>query len=122
MKAFIYGTLKTGRNNNRVLHALGATKISDVTTTEPYPLFVLLDPFPYLQQSPGNGELVSGEMWEIPQTSIHMLDQFEGSPRLYYRAEIDVTDGTETHTVNTYFKSQQLTDTQLEQIPLLKEY
>lgn len=122
MKAFIYGTLKQGQRNNHIMQVIGASKLTDVTTTKAYPLFMLREPFPYLQETQGTGEIIQGELWEVPEEATAALDQFEGAPALYYRGSIEVTDGQETTQANVYFKSRQLNTGQLTQVQLLKRF
>ena len=122
MQAFIYGTLKQGQRNNYVMQAIGASKLADVTTTKAYPLFMLREPFPYLQEKQDTGELIQGELWEVPEEATRALDQFEGAPALYYRGSIEVTDGQETTQASVYFKSKQLDETQLAKVKLLQRF
>lgn len=122
MQAFIYGTLKKNRHNHWLLKEIEATYICTVKTYEKYPLFELDEPFPYLQNNPGIGEEVKGELYEIKDEFIDRLDYFEGSPDLYHKNNIKVTDGYLEYDVVTYFKTELLSPADLKKLKLLKNY
>lgn len=77
MKVFIYGTLKRGF----ALHdkGLGNSKyIGDVVTVEPYPLLIAASFFgPMMLQQPGTGFRVAGELFEVPEEDLPLLDKLE---------------------------------------------
>lgn len=122
MLFFIYGTLKKNFYNHHILQNLNIDRpLSKVTTVEKYPLFVLKDPFPYLQNNKGEGFNVIGELYEIPEECLSILDNFEGVPYLYKRGVLDVVDveGNISKNVNVYFKSQKIN---LNKIECVSEY
>ena len=103
-KVFVYGTLKSNQPNNYVLQNGGAyleelktTKnvefqpakfISKAETIEKYPL-VIASKFniPYLLDKPGLGHKIQGEIYEIDDLLLEILDDFEGHPDYYLRRE-----------------------------------
>lgn len=95
-RIFIYGTLRRGRENHRVLLRAGATFERAARTAARYDL-VDLGPYPALLRE---GPLaISGEVWVIDERATADLDRFEGAPELYVRAPIELDDGS---TVETY--------------------
>ena len=77
MKVFIYGTLKRGF----ALHDKGlgnSEYIGDVVTVEPYPLLIAA-PFygPMMLEQPGIGLQVTGELFEVPEDDLPVLDKLE---------------------------------------------
>lgn len=127
-RVFIYGSLKAGEFNHYVMEQLGANKISEVTTVEKYPLFMLRESFPWLQDTKGTGNIVQGEMYEVPEDSMPHLDTFEGVSKdpsrvdMYKRGTITVTDGETEHEVGTYFRGDELDATRLGMLELLEKY
>jgi gamma-glutamylcyclotransferase (GGCT)/AIG2-like uncharacterized protein YtfP len=92
MRVTVYGTLKTGYSNNRLLAE--ATKIADVTVDG----FKLWNAgFPVAQRSPG--ESIIGELWDIGdrQDILQRLDRLESEGSMYNREDVVVRfpDGTE---------------------------
>lgn len=119
MLLFVYGTLKKALHNHYVLKDVKAKYISDVETTKKYPLFELNAPFPYIQDSPGVGKIVKGELYEVHEKYKENLDYFEGVPILYKNGKIEVTDGYSEFRVNCYFKAEGIN---LEGIKFISEY
>jgi gamma-glutamylcyclotransferase (GGCT)/AIG2-like uncharacterized protein YtfP len=121
-KIFVYGTLKKGFSNEHVMKAINAQYLGKVNTLEKYPMFILNDPFPYLQNNPGKGFNIEGELYQVSNHMINsVLDPFEGSPSLYYRSSLKVLDkeGKITENVGVYFKSE---DISLNKIELISCY
>jgi gamma-glutamylcyclotransferase (GGCT)/AIG2-like uncharacterized protein YtfP len=89
MKIFVYGTLKHGFGNNRLLN--GADFIGAASTVRP---FVLLDSgFPVLTPVGTGNMRVRGEVYEfIDARILKQLDRLEGEGRMYDRKLIDVVD------------------------------
>ena len=108
MLLFIYGTLKAGCKNSSVITSLNSNFINATETTLPYPMFDLGDGFPYLQDNPGEGKSISGEVWDVPEQEIDQLDRFEGVPTLYKKGTIDIHLNGETETVMCYFKTEEI--------------
>ncbi len=85
---FVYGTLKLGYGNNRILQEGGAEFIGDAITTGQQ--FRLYAPtgigFPFLKDvGAGYGTDIKGEVWLVPQRTLARLDQLEGVPHFYRR-------------------------------------
>lgn len=99
---FVYGTLKRGGANHRVLAELGARFVGVATTAEartlvdlgPYPALLALD-----AARDGSVTPVHGEIFEIDDEALPVVDAFEGVPELYHREVIGLrsADGVETN-------------------------
>lgn len=87
MKVFVYGTLKRGYHNNRLLH--GASYLGEALTNKKYLLFGNGVPFAHPSEK---GLPVKGEVFEIDE-KVHLkpLDYLEGHPTSYTRKTISVT-------------------------------
>lgn len=77
MLVFIYGTLKRGF----ALHDKGLSNarfVGNVVTVEPYPLYIAA-PFygPMMLNLPGEGLPVHGELFEISDADLPLLDDLE---------------------------------------------
>jgi len=105
MLMFIYGTLKRSERNHSVISGLNGKFITTTETVDKYPMVLEREPFPYLFEEPGIGERISGEIFDIPEKHLNRLDQFEGSPELYYRGTVVVTLNGENALVGVYFAS-----------------
>lgn len=77
LKAFIYGTLKRGFP----LHEKGlqgARFLGEVETVQPYPLFIAGTIFgPMMLDRAGEGLRVRGELFEIAEERLPILDELE---------------------------------------------
>jgi gamma-glutamylaminecyclotransferase len=82
---FVYGTLKRGFGNNRVL---GDSKfLFTGTTKEPYGFFDL-GAFPCITK---DGDVhVQGEVFELDDATLERADRLEGHPHFYKREVIIV--------------------------------
>jgi gamma-glutamylcyclotransferase (GGCT)/AIG2-like uncharacterized protein YtfP len=89
MRLFVYGTLMRGGCRHNLL--AGQRFISAATTT---PFFALYDlgAYPGLVRCPTSGDAVHGELYDIDDTALPMLDRAEDAPDLYRREEIELTD------------------------------
>lgn len=83
---FVYGTLKRGKHNHRLLDHGGALFVTEAYTADRYPL--LVDGLPYLFDRPGEGHRVKGELYVVDNGTFARLDQLEGHPRFYERKKI----------------------------------
>jgi gamma-glutamylcyclotransferase (GGCT)/AIG2-like uncharacterized protein YtfP len=85
MKLFVYGTLKQGRSNHRLMH--GAKFLGKA-----YILGYQLHQCPAI--TPKEGGIVYGELYEVESSHVAMLDKFEGhnshhpESSLYKRTEM----------------------------------
>jgi gamma-glutamylcyclotransferase (GGCT)/AIG2-like uncharacterized protein YtfP len=92
-KVFVYGTLKKG-NSVRGLNMFrdrGVEYVSDAVTTEAEFSLYDLGAFPAVTSS-GNNR-ISGEVWEVDENMMKVLDDIEGYPEFYNRMEIKTTQG-----------------------------
>ena len=95
---FAYGTLKSNRSNHDLL--AGSHFIGKAVTVRKYGFYLGPDEqsvedssIPYLFKEPRKGDQavkVCGEVWEIDVLTLKQLDQFEGHPNWYQRAQISV--------------------------------
>lgn len=88
---FTYGTLCSGRSNNRLL---GKSKLlGSAETQEKYLLFDN-GRFPGMVNKPGTHQ-IEGEVYEISDETLRACDRLEGHPHFYIRKEIkcEVLDG-----------------------------
>jgi len=83
---FVYGTLKDGLSNNRLLRS--ATFVGRGITVHPYTMFDT-GGFPVVFQETAKHN-VFGEVYEIDDDTLHSLDRLEGHPSFYERREVTV--------------------------------
>lgn len=83
---FVYGTLKRGQSNVQVM--AGARFAAPALSVQPWKL-VALRHYPALVREAGPAR-IAGELWEVPEAMMAMLDRFEEVPALYTRHEIEV--------------------------------
>ena len=91
---FVFGTLKEGFPNfatNR------GTRVPGVfITKERYPLYLVGERHsPWLIDSPGNGEQISGQVFEVDQATLDAMDKLEriAEPDGYRRVVLAVESG-----------------------------
>lgn len=104
---FVYGTLKTGYGNNRLLH--NSLKVADATTVDP---FWLVDcGFPYMLEKHNEGQPkpVMGELWEVDDITLQNLDHLEGVDYNHYKRQKIQTlvDGEGVVEADCYFSCQE---------------
>ncbi|CAG5117185.1 unnamed protein product [Candidula unifasciata] len=91
---FLYGTLKSGQSNFRVLSdpKTGLARfLAFGQTVKRYPLVVTPQhSFPFLLPVEGKGEYVQGEVYEVSESKLQRLDEFEGHPDFYLREKVAV--------------------------------
>jgi len=82
---FVYGTLKREQRNNHFLH--DQKFLSEAQTR---PLYRLYDsgPHPALVEDPKNGVMIHGEVWQVNDEALQMLDEYESVPVLFTRRPI----------------------------------
>jgi gamma-glutamylaminecyclotransferase len=100
---FVYGTLKRGLGNHRVMQGAGGEFVTAARTEDSFPLVV--DGLPYLLDMPGCGHRVEGEVYRVSSDEgWARLDRLEGHPNFYRRRVITVLgeDGTR-HEAWAYF-------------------
>ncbi|XP_077520428.1 troponin C-akin-1 protein-like [Amblyomma americanum] len=91
---FVYGTLKSGESNNHFLKSAAdgrATLIGAARTVKKWPL-VLVSSYeiPCLLPYEGVGYEVSGEVYEVDDRMLELLDRLESHPDFYVRSLEDV--------------------------------
>lgn len=72
MKVFVYGTLKRGFSNNRLLD----TSEFITTATMNQVKMLNIGAFPGVVEAPESQ--VQGELWEVPESALGSLDALEG--------------------------------------------
>ena len=89
-QVFVYGTLKAG-NSIRGMDRLGADFVAEATTTEAWFDMVDFGPFPAVV--PDGESYIAGEVWQVDNEIMEILDQIEGYPHFYKRQIIETTAG-----------------------------
>ncbi|HET7524366.1 MAG TPA: gamma-glutamylcyclotransferase family protein [Burkholderiaceae bacterium] len=119
---FVFGTLKDGFPNfavNRGRRVGGVFR-----TLDRFPLWLVGERHvPWLIDSPGDGERVAGEVYEVDEAALAAMDELEGvgQPDGYHRKTIRVcsTDDDAEQSVQIYMKhAHQLPRTDVRQGPL----
>uniref|UniRef100_A0A0B6YAY5 Gamma-glutamylcyclotransferase family protein n=1 Tax=Arion vulgaris TaxID=1028688 RepID=A0A0B6YAY5_9EUPU len=91
---FLYGTLKSGQPNFRVLSdpKTGAAKLlGNGLTVKRYPMVITPQYlFPFLLPVEGKGEHIEGEVYEVNEVKLKRLDEFEGHPDFYVREQVPI--------------------------------
>lgn len=87
---FVYGTLKRGERNHRLL--ADQTFLGPATTAPRYRV-IDLGPYPGLIRDESNGLAIRGELFAVGPCALDELDDFEGVPELFVRERIEV-DGS----------------------------
>ena len=96
---FVYGTLLSGEGNHDVLG--GARCVGHGRTL---PVFELRDLGDYPGLLEGGSQAVLGEVYEVDEETLRVLDDFEDHPRLYRRVTITLADGKD---VEAYVLSEE---------------
>jgi gamma-glutamylcyclotransferase (GGCT)/AIG2-like uncharacterized protein YtfP len=90
-RVFVYGTLMLGHSNHRVLVELAAFRIGEARSVAARTL-VDLGPYPALLPTDATRDAgaagVTGEIFEVDESALEVLDVFEGCPDLYRRERI----------------------------------
>jgi gamma-glutamylaminecyclotransferase len=104
MLLFVYGTLKRGGKNVRLMSS--ARFLQEVSTVPRYQLYSL-GPHPALIRDEQTGRSIHGELWDIPEgCALDELDDFEGVPTWFDRQPIQLSDSTIS--AQAYFYAQTL--------------
>lgn len=109
-RIFVYGTLKEGFPN--FAHNCGLRLAGEFVTCESYPLYLVgARRVPWLIRQPGEGGLVTGEVFEVDNDTLQAMDELERveEPDGYRRDTIAVrgVNGSESQSVFVYVKSPQ---------------
>ena len=94
---FVYGTLKKGYRNHRLL--ANQMFIGHATTINKYKLYDL-GAFPGMVEVK-NGDKVRGELWMVDSHTMRALDYLEGVPLLYQRKLVQLASHPDIE-VETY--------------------
>ncbi|XP_057641894.1 gamma-glutamylaminecyclotransferase isoform X1 [Chionomys nivalis] len=91
---FVYGTLKRGQPNHKVMldqsHGSAAFQ-GRGCTLESFPLVIAGEHnIPWLLHLPGKGHCVAGEIYKVDEQMLSFLDDFEGCPSMYQRTALQV--------------------------------
>lgn len=87
-KVFVYGSLKRGFYNHGFLY--GQRFVDHYVTPPSYTMWDL-GCFPAVTE---RGETaISGQIWEVSEKCLSILDRLEGHPRFYVRKEIATEHG-----------------------------
>ena len=86
-KVFVYGSLMSGLHNNHCLR--GATLLREATTAGKFSMFSI-GTFPMVIEE-DEWSTVVGEVWEVDDRTLSILDQLEGVDSGFYE-RIDVLD------------------------------
>ena len=105
MLLFVYGTLKRGFSNYHEMEKLEGTFISEAQTVREFPLGNFLTfqfkiiplvvttecGIPALLNLPGHakGNRVKGELWEIPEKRMPVVDEFEAHVGVFLVFDIE---------------------------------
>jgi gamma-glutamylcyclotransferase (GGCT)/AIG2-like uncharacterized protein YtfP len=87
IQLFVYGTLKRGQRNNRLL--AGQEFVSVARTVPGYRLYDC-GAYPGLVADAASGGVVQGELWRVGEEALPDLDAYEGVPDLYARRNVEV--------------------------------
>lgn len=89
-RVFVYGTLKSKEPNAHVIAEAvekgHARFLCRAQTIDRYPLIIASRyNIPFLLHHPGEGKNVWGEIYEVSDETLAVLDDFEGHPEVYLR-------------------------------------
>lgn len=89
---FVYGSLRRGEHNHRLLVDVGARYVKAARTP---PHYRLLDLGSYPAAVRDGATALVGEVYDVDDAGMVELDRLEGVPRLYRRALVGLQDGTD---------------------------
>lgn len=95
---FVYGTLMSDGSRNGAI--ADQNFLRKAITKTGYQLLDL-GSYPGLVRVEQDGRQIEGELWEIHNSRIALLDQIEGAPVLYRMENVDIEG--EERSVQTYF-------------------
>jgi gamma-glutamylcyclotransferase (GGCT)/AIG2-like uncharacterized protein YtfP/lysophospholipase L1-like esterase len=102
MKLFVYGTLKRGECRSHVLRE--QTFLGDVRTAPGYRLYDT-GSYPALVED-REGQAIEGELWEVDDPCLKIIDAIEGVPHLYRRQPLSLDAARRDDDVQTYIYQQ----------------
>lgn len=85
----VYGTLKKGKGNQRVMQYAGGEFVADAKTKQPMRLCI--SGLPYLiKGTHEDGHFVQMELYLVDDLGLKALDALEGHPHFYEREKLEV--------------------------------
>uniref|UniRef100_A0A0R3RRB8 Gamma-glutamylcyclotransferase family protein n=1 Tax=Elaeophora elaphi TaxID=1147741 RepID=A0A0R3RRB8_9BILA len=91
---FIYGTLKRGEPNAPIMADVvtGMQRfVGTGKTVNAFPLIIASEyNIPFCLDKPGIGNRITGELYEVDEQKLKVLDEFEGHPTFYRRQSKEV--------------------------------
>jgi gamma-glutamylcyclotransferase (GGCT)/AIG2-like uncharacterized protein YtfP len=88
---FTYGTLMSKHFANNILSSMKAEFLRLARTKPVFRLFDFYNRFPGILH--GGSLKIHGEVYNIPENGLNILDEYEGVPIGYLREEIELDDG-----------------------------
>ena len=83
---FVYGTLKRGFGNNRLLS--GSKFLGEARTEDKFALYESGIPFVIEDEQVSQ---ISGEVYEVDERTLARLDRLEGHPNWYFRKMVNIS-------------------------------
>ncbi|OUS47869.1 Butirosin biosynthesis, BtrG-like protein [Ostreococcus tauri] len=105
-RVFVYGTLKRDLWNHKILRNGASKYVADVKTRRAdFKMFLAEAGYPYLTMVELDGRIVHGELYEVNDQTLEMLDALEEiSSGLYSREELECVTVDEAATpYDAYF-------------------
>lgn len=101
---FVYGTLKSDEVNSNLMSSArligcGSTVDAFILKQEMFPSLYKKGRFSNIEPS-----IVTGELYEVPESLLNTLDHFEGHPDFYKREIILVRCNEKNYNAFIYFK------------------
>lgn len=87
-RVFVYGSLKRGRSNHRLLET--SLFVSERSTKDKFTL-LNLGAFPAVTEKPTCN--IEGELYDVDNNTFERLDRLEGYPDFYDRKEVELDSG-----------------------------
>lgn len=91
MKVFVYGSLKKGYWNHRVMEIAGGEFLGNSKIKGAKIYYYYNSPFPAISFAGGDNDIVIGEVYKIK--NIKPLDLLEGYPNFYNRKLVETDHG-----------------------------
>lgn len=92
MILFVYGTLKRGERNHRLI---ADQRFVREAVTAPVYRVIDLGSHPGMVRDDGTGVSVHGELWDVSDCCLAELDEFEGIPDPFAREPVVIADSDE---------------------------
>ena len=90
IKVLVYGSLKAGQPNHRVLESETTDFLGDCVLDTGFSM-VDLGWYPGVVREIG-GSGITGEVYQVDETTFHSLDILEGHPTFYRREKVETVD------------------------------